>query len=54
MENFEEKYAQKKSAIEDKADALTRILMQQGRQEDILRAARDAKYREKLYQELYY
>ena len=28
VENFEEKHAKKKAVIEDKVDALTRILMQ--------------------------
>lgn len=52
MLNFEETYANRKEKIEEKAADLARMLMRQGRQEDILRAAQDVKFREKLYREL--
>ena len=52
MLNFEETYANRKANMEERAADLARMLMQQGRQEDILRAAQDAKFREKLYREL--
>lgn len=52
MVNFEEAYASRKANIEERAADLARMLMQQGRQEDILRAAQDVKFREKLYREM--
>ena len=51
MENFETVYKQKRDVIEERAAQLTRLLQQAGRESDLFRAAQDAEYREKLYQE---
>ena len=51
MENFEEMYKEKREHIEERAAQLTRLLQQAGRENDLFRAAQDAEYREKLYQE---
>lgn len=51
MENFEERYKQKKARTEERASVLARELMKLGREEDMFRAAQDAEYREELYQE---
>jgi hypothetical protein len=51
MENFEEVYKQKMAKAEERASALARILMQEGREQDMFRAAEDAKFAEALYRE---
>lgn len=51
MENFEETYREKKAKAEERASALARMLMEKGREDELFRAAEDAKYRERLYQE---
>ena len=51
MENFEAMYKERREHIEERAAQLTRLLQQAGREDDLFRAAQDAKYREKLYRE---
>lgn len=51
MEDFEEMYKEVKQEEEDRAAQLARILAKLGRESDAFRAAEDAEFREKLYQE---
>lgn len=51
MENFDQKYKERKAKAEERASALARELMNAGRQEDLFRAAENSTFRDKLYEE---
>lgn len=51
MEDFNTMYKAIREEEENRAAQLARILAKLGRESDVFRAAEDAEFREKLYQE---
>ena len=53
MEHFEEQYQRRKKRDNARAEKLAALLTHAGRQEDLFRAAENAKFRDQLYREFH-
>lgn len=53
MEHFEKLYQKQKDRANARAEKLAALLTRAGRQEDLFRAAENAKFREQLYREFH-